>query len=706
MRTLSVAIQNILAQNLGTEPVNILEVQWVTDGPYLKYADKDITNYEFPIDGKILEISTLESIIKLDQQGQTQSISVVLSDVEGDLKEIFNSYDLHGKDCKLYQWFEGIALSERFKLYEGQISSPIKWHEGDRTLSFEVITKLTDKEIGFSPEEGYFPYLPEDAVGKAWPLVFGLVQNVPATLLSEIPNTLISDPLAVADPSILERLGEVGQLISEFTAYLQMYIYALAQASYTRDYGDTEAIRSAAASMAERLSSIIYQLTEEIDKMREERDDLQEKYDEQKGYETDTLNLVDGSKFPQGETLTLEVDNIILTGYVSGNTLHILTREITDYPGYSGNPFGFTWHAEGSMVTVQTDMPIIYILNLVPSTNHFLQAYKQVENGRLLTGIPGDYFEIKTANVGPYTITYVEFSKPLSSFDDTFSDEIYATIESTVGPNTVDIMVWLIETYTDLSYDTTTFNTVRSYVDNYPSHFALLERKNIMTVLEEIAFQARCSIWISDGVFYIKYLSKEDTAVDTITEADIDSGTLAINTTNSEELVTKLVASWTDDLAKTELNRVILRHNVNKYGTREREINFYIYNIQELVIKSATFWLIRLANVWKNLEFVTYLDKLALETFDTILFDFNTNFVANEDVKGTLTSVVYDSNEKIISMTAWLPVRCGDMTTYDFARPQEISIELFFPTNEEIANGSAGGNGPGSGVEGFVWLAE
>jgi hypothetical protein len=703
MKTLSSAIQSLLAQSFGTEPVNILEVQWVEGGQYLKYADKEISSYEEQVKGKILSLSALESVVKLDQQGQTQGISVVLSDVEGDLKEIFNSYDIHGKHCKLHQWFEGVQVAESFKLYEGQISSPIKWSEGDRTLSFEVVTKLTDKEVGFSPEEGYFPYLPEEAVGVPWPLVFGTVQNVPATLLSEIPNTLTSNPVAVADPSVKERLDELIGIISDFQTLLQLYVYALAQAEYTADYGDTEGQRSAAASVALQLQSTIASISSELVRAQDERSDLLEKYQEQQGYETDTINLVDGSKFPQNTTLSFEIGNVILTGYVSGNVLHIETREVTDYPGYTGNPFGFTWKAEGSTISIQSELPIIYVLNLLPSTNLFLQAYKQVENGRVLTGVPGEYFEVKQTIVGDYTITYVEFSKPLSSFDETFSDDIYATIESTVGPNTVDIMIWLIETYTDLSYDVTTFNAVRTYIDNYPSHFALLDRKNIMTLLEEIAFQARCSIWISEGIFYLKYLSEDEASIDTITEADIDVGSLVINTTNTEEIVTKLTATWTDNLAKTSKNKVVLRHNVKKYGTLEREIDFYIYNIQELVIKSATFWLIRFANVWKSINFNTYLDKLAIETFDTVLFDFNTNYIANEDVKGTITQVSYDSNAKLISFEAWLPVRCGDMLSYNFAKPQNISVELFFPTNEEISNGYAGGNGPGTSVEGYFW---
>ena len=41
-------------------------------------------------------------------------------------------------------------------------------------------SQIEDKEIGFSAEEGKFPYIPSDLVGKAWPMVFGTVYDYPA----------------------------------------------------------------------------------------------------------------------------------------------------------------------------------------------------------------------------------------------------------------------------------------------------------------------------------------------------------------------------------------------------------------------------------------------------------------------------------------------------------------------------------------------
>jgi len=166
----------------------------------------------------------------------------------------------------------------------------------------------------------------------------------------------------------------------------------------------------------------------------------------------------------------------------------------------------------------------------------------------------------------------------------------------------------------------------------YPSHFALTDRKQILQALEEIAFQARCAIVLKDNTFYLRYLPAEPTPAGTIAESDIEAGTLELLHTTTEDLVTKLVARWRATGAQEEDNKVILRHNVKKYGTKEREFDFYIYNKLDMVLKSATFWLIRYSNTWKKVRFSTPLHKLNLETFDAVTLDFDSPYIANSDV--------------------------------------------------------------------------
>lgn len=695
MKTLTVAVQNLITQR-GIEPVNILEIQWAENGLWYQYADKDV---EGTIEGIIISVSSLESIIKIDGQGISQRLDVILDDTNGALKNIINYNDPHGRPVRFYQWFETLPVSEKIKLYEGEISSPIEWNEGDRSLSFSVITKLADKEVGFSPEEGYFPFLSPDLVGVPWPLVFGIVQNVPAVRLNDIPLTQTAEDFNQVDPTISIRINDLNARKIELQDMLDLYILALLQAEFTADFGDTQEQREAAARIADQIEGYIDQINSTLVRLQNEVDQLWETYWDQVARVKESLEVLDAENFPEGKEIVLTLGDTELTGIFSGNTFTINNTRLLNYNGYEAEPFGFTFIEAGSTITIKSDQPILYIANILPTTVQSVQAYRQLENGQQLVTVPSNWYTVASADIGAYTVTYIKFSKPLSSFDETFENDIYITQESSIGPNTVDIIEWMINKYTDFSVDPASFTDVRTKIDNYPSHFAILDRRNIFDVLEDIAFQARCSIWINNNVVYIKYLSEEQDSDKTLTESDIESGSMIIKATETEEVVTKLIATWTDNYALEEKNKIILRHNVKKYGTREREIDFWIYNIGSLVMKSATFWLIRLANIWKTVSFNTFVYNLDIETYDTLTLDFAQNYVADVDIKVSVTNVSYNTNDGMLSLTCWVPVRFGEMQAYDFSWPSQIVASTEFPTNSDITLEYAGGAGPGVDTE-------
>lgn len=706
MKTLSPAIAAHI-QTMGTEPVNILEVAW-TGGNFLKYGDKETAG----VAGTILNLSNLESVVKLDSQGQSQSISVTLEDSSGDIKDIINTSDIHGKAVRLTQWFEGLPLDEAFVLYEGEISSPIIWSEGDRTISFSVITKLADKEVGFSPEEGNFPFLVDRLVGKAWPMAFGIVQNVPAIRLQEVATTQSSQDLGVVDPSLNKRIREIliqlKFLVEQHEGLgIAAAIAAGVAGNICRDFGDNSQECQEAESVSDQATSSLNANEQSTFDARKELSDLLSQQKKQKEEANEALGLVNVDGFPDGP-VTIDINGIELSGTISGEVLTIDAIVDTNFDEdirYDNDdeadniPFGYTFIEAGTTVTIKSDAEISYIANIIDSTVLSVQAFRQAENGPILITISSTLYTVTKETSGPYTFTIITFKRPLSSLDEELGDDIFVTLESPIGPNTVDIMIWLIDTYTDLSFDKTSFDYVKLKIDNYPSHFAMLERKNILTMLEEMAFQARCSIWISNGVFYIKYLSEEVTEVATITETDIDAGSLVMEVTETEEVVTKLTATWTDDYALDDSHTLILRHNIKKYGTREREINFYIYNIGELVQKSATFWLIRLANVWKILNFDTYTHNLALESFDTIKLAFGQNFISTLPIKAMVTDVTFNTSDYLLNLRVWVPIRFGEMEQYDFSWPSQILPNIEFPTRADITEEFAGGDGPGADVD-------
>ena len=167
--------------------------------------------------------------------------------------------------------------------------------------------------------------------------------------------------------------------------------------------------------------------------------------------------------------------------------------------------------------------------------------------------------------------------------------------------------------------------------------------------------------------------------------------------TNTEDLVTKLVCEWKPELSLDEPYSVILRYNGKKYGTNEQTFDFYCYNIQELVIKSATFWMIRMANTWRKVICKTPISKLNLETLDGVYLTLPD--IADGEIKCRVETATYNSDDHSIDFVIQTPVRSGERTAFPFHYPANISVEETHPTNEDIQFGNAGGGGIGTQVE-------
>ena len=354
------------------------------------------------------------------------------------------------------------------------------------------------------------------------------------------------------------------------------------------------------------------------------------------------------------------------------------------------------WYADvGAEVELLNDQREKYIVSILPGEIKAVYAYRSMNGIRQLVPVPSRYYTKNEAdNYGGLTCTSITLAKRLQDYpNEGWEEGLYVSIASSVGPNTVDIIEWIAETYTDLVVDSTTFNAVRSALTNYPSSFALFQKKDALTLIREIAWQARCSVWILNGTLYIRYLSSTPSSVATITESHILPDSLELQHTATEELVTKLVATWKPDYSDGEPNKVILRHNVTKYGNREQTYDFYIYNIESLVEKSATFWIIRKSNTWKLASFKTPLTQLEVQALDGVTLDVTPNYFASAPILGVVRSASYSPADNSLDFLLWLPIRCGEMAPYDFAFPSSIDIDKVYPAFSEIAAGYAGAGG-------------
>ena len=938
---------------LGTEPVTVIEVDW--SGTPITYADKDFLGAE----GKILALSGLDAIVKLGSSGASGSISVTLDDGDGSIKALLNANDIHKRPARIFQSYEGLVDGDKFLLFSGEVSSPIIWSEGQRTISFSIVNTIEDRELGFAPEDGEFDFVADSAIGVAWPLAFGDVVRVPAVRITEavrgtslthygqltlaeietlcahattaqqaetVKKVLEGQPLTTTD-------GTYGVAIDNFTSAtisLQEYLEALIFDSPTQEsdliaYVDVckelerqrvfteehisllaqaeedliplestpgkepksifkfftpefvrnrlpvttiqfspevlaayrigveipgfdviirgtvaetvglveqaqialEAFLAAnfpyttpeqwiqdallneiLANASEDLGDALFRQATEEDFVRLGNSQIEQLNVVKLRLEDDLTTFVltqivveGGEEFPQGveveiivnglhykgtfaerlftiiqantpadvsinistasepnqfllndPTVQLKGKYLLVNGGVTfcenqnGNKCSIspllykqnsnivgppaegvgtvfgipkydprflngsirktsvyLSKAWMDLVRNSGDPdyaigLSLIRHVDygiaiGDTVYLAADYKEIYIANLIPSTQiHEVMGIRTIDGEQKLIPIPSQYYTINLNElIAGQNATTLRFNRPLTEFfGEAWENDVFVSLTSSVGPNTVDIIEHLMDTYTDLSKDAASFAAVRASLDPFPSNFAFLERRGTLGAIEDIAWQARSVAYVKDQVLFLKFLAADDAAIETIDESVVDRRTLELTMTKTEDLITEFCALWDSDYARSQRerrNQIVLRNNIQIYGTIEEEFDFFIYNIQELVVRSASFWLIRYSNTWKIVKFKTPLNMLRLEAFDTVELDFGQDFISTDPVNAIIEEVSYNSENFELEFLVKTPVRSGLLTPYVAFWPANIDVDIEYPTPEDLFAG-------------------
>lgn len=391
----------------------------------------------------------------------------------------------------------------------------------------------------------------------------------------------------------------------------------------------------------------------------------------------DVTGIVGASKIiPKQWVEHFETLNI----YEQADAALLLPDDTSAYYGYAGD-----------RVVLEADYQEKYIANLLPSTIHSVYAKKNVDGFVRLVPVPSSYYvKNQSDNYGIFTASTITFVQPLKTIDSSWHEDIYVTLTSSVGPNICDIIEWIVENFTNYTVDPVSFLEVWGHQINYPANFALLSKKDALTLIQEIAWQSRCNVKVKGNKVYITYLCAEPSSVATITEDDVEEKSLFLSFTETEQIVTMLEASWRNNYASEKPWTIRLRRNLNKYKLHTEQRDFYIYNIKSLVMKSATFWLLRYSNTYKKVTFKTFLNHLDLEVDDCITLDFNNNYFSDGAIKGLVEKAEYDSNTRSILMEVWLPILSGTKVKYDFSWPKDLSVAESYPDQLDVASGDAG----------------
>lgn len=770
MRNISPLSLTKIAQRTGGEPVIFVQLYWAPGFPPLVYGDKELYGQ---FSGRILEIADLESVTDISNSSSSTSLRIKLDDTDGLLKSTFDNNDIHGATVQVYQWFSDIPLSDAFLIFEGETASPIEWAEGDRTLSFDVLSKLHDVEVGFSVEEGDFLNVPQSVINKAWPIIFGTVIHMPTVPMDEIPTGTLLQDIGIPDYGINQHLNYIDSKTAEQMAKAACYSRVGAHLKFLANTaGGNNPQMFLQGEALQRQAQNIYRGI--IQQMSRDKTRLTKIQTQQRSFDTNSFSILNGEFFLQGQQVELKIKDAYYTGSFSGNIFNVTSRrgpddpyhrtpglwkpapgvtidipiedtqeyddqqfaellfsgpadpQSHDVPGFpqSGDPcsppnfiwvpntppqgifpgekHNFFFAPAGTTVRPGQNYPLRHIVSIIPGTVILDVGAKRTVGGptagangivdnpgtlgiRQIDSVPQQYWYTEVVQYGPITATILVLTEPLSSIlDQDWEDQIYVTAVSPVGPNVVDVLIWLIQQYTPYAIDLESFDRVRDQCANYPVNFAVMDRPNIVDLLKTICYQARCAIWLKNQTFYVKYLPAEDTPVDSITEDDVILSSLVVSTTPTEDLVTKVTATWKDDLAYDN-KFVVARYNIGKYGLKRADENYLIYNYYPLVEKSVVFWLIRKSNSWKILKCKVAISKLKLETLDTVTVNFTKPWVANTPVNGIVQACKFNSHDYTIDLEIWCPVLLGEMVANPWAYPATADVEVVFPLMKQEA---------------------
>lgn len=752
----------------------IVEVSW-NDDTFVAYSDRKLNGLDYPIPN-IISVSDFDTTMIVSGSSDSQSVTIVMDDTDGSIRNIIDEQDIHLRPVRLYLTFQGLSIAEKALMFEGVINSPIIWNESDRTLSFTVLSKLEDVEVGFTMEDGNFPYIPPSERGKAWPLVFGQVCNMEAVQVTTLRKGYLAQGVGVPDPTIDERLCQayylqcptIMEVVPETTNPGISLSTPGTPTSEEREqceeawsalnitYNDI-GLSGGSQNVDRCGGSILYWPSVRTGKpdpqcVQRKQDEictiLQEK-EQQEQYVVNPFTVRGGENFPQGEEIVIKIDEVRFTGIMTGESFlvtatHHPAEDTIDNPpcveippagiGWRNDPDydnppttidgcespsgnyaqdvrdgaaasweyydsfekgDFIWLPPGSDVILADESDLVYIVSLLPGVINQVAAYRTYGDTSLLTELDTDYYTVHLENYGGYQTAEIWLDQPLSTIEDEdWDDTIYVSFTSTIGPNPVDIIQWIVEKYTDYSIDTTSFTSVRSYLTNYPSNFFIKARPTVLSLIRDIAYQARCALFIRDNVVYITYLPLEPSSVKTLTEDDILVGTFSFDHTPTENLETKHNISWSEGEAGINKDDpidfdLILKSNVSKYGIFEAAYDYYTYNIFELIEKSATFWMIRKANTWRYVEFSTPVKHLDLDVFDCVTLDiaqFPTTKIIIEETN-------YNIESNTIKFKAWTPIRSGESEPYYWAWPSQKTSTAVFPLPDDEQE-----SGDGTGI--------
>lgn len=706
MRTLTADTKLRTDKSGGEAPILVIEV--VLPGGSAHYSDRDLTQANIRLDGRISSAGELRTQVKIDTSsrivGSVGTMSVQLLDTDLVLKTFMDSHDLQGTKVNVYHWFLGQGASDMLLLLKGRIEESPVWSEDGRSLDIVIETPRRLKPVPFAPTEADGLAVDQDHLGKTWPMVFGTPSDVPACLVKDPPRgTLIRDMTQDGQVGETTAFGstfsqdvpgnvfQIENVDEDFPQDRSVLVKVADEYMIGSFHGNTLTVtrRQVNKYTGVAVSGTTAQITlppgvraaGSYIIIRATNTTARNQSVTVTGIEGETVNLeVEGRTALAlspwlGEVDPLTADYIDYVykqvGRVAytmhGNPNVPIENQVADINRYPYTPAqGATWiHKAGSPVVVQSVKPV-YVVNQLESERVIrVRAWRQVTKDdhsgfsqQQIVNVPSSLYTVNLSDSRYNGATTVTLEETLSDREAGWSDEIYVTLESSVGSNTSDALKYLIDHQSEGTLTAgASFAAVRPYLAAYPSNFALLNQEDVLNHVGDIAWQARCGVTWNGVTANLVYLSREPSAQAVVmNDATVAEGALKLTTTRIEDVITVFNVEWQPNYSDRKPKRIMIQTNVARYGKREETFKFTIYQNRSLVNKSAQFWARRRGRIWRIVDGGFWgLEAIGTDPLDYALWTISGFFSA---VRGLVIEAGMKAWDQT-SLSAILPIEAG-----------------------------------------------
>jgi hypothetical protein len=301
----------------------------------------------------------------------------------------------------------------------------------------------------------------------------------------------------------------------------------------------------------------------------------------------------------------------------------------------------------------------LYLASSVSKVLAKRQCYGDKEDDLYI--VPSSYYSIGNETIGGKSVTVIIFPTLLSEIEgEGWEDDIYVDVTSGLSSNIVDQIEWILESFTNITVDALSFAAVASLISDTPGHFALFDQRDALDLCTKMAWQARCLLFIKNGVAYLRPLFTNSTVDFALTANEAKLSSLELSFTETEDIITVFNALWKQDYSghKEGEQKTVFKNEVSRYGVISEDYDFFCFTTLRAVQISASFWAYRYGHSWRKAKIECFLPALSIEAFDCIQLSYNT--FSTFGVRGFAESVNHDADNNIIGIDLELGSKAGD----------------------------------------------